>query len=60
MKSESGKRKLGSVSGTFNLGENSSVETGDDCNCFHDDADVTMASFICIVVGHGNPTQGPE
>ena len=46
MKSESGKRKLGSVLGTFNLGENSSVKTGDDCNCFHDVADVTMVSFV--------------
>ena len=22
------------------------METGDDCNCFHDEADVTMVSFV--------------
>ena len=46
MKSESSKRKLVSVLGTFDLGENSAVETGDECNCFHDEVDVTMISFF--------------
>ena len=46
MKSESRKRKLDSVLGTFNRGEYTSVETEDDCNCFHDEADVTMVSFV--------------
>ena len=46
MKSKSNKRKLASVLGTFNLGENTTVETGDDCIFKHDEADVTMVSFV--------------
>ena len=46
MKSESSKQKLDNVLGTFNLGENTSVETGDDFNCFYDEADVRMVSFV--------------
>ena len=42
MKNESSKQNLG----TSNLGENTSVETWDDCNCFHDEADVIMVSFV--------------
>ena len=46
MKSEFSKRKLYSVLGTFNLGKNNSVETGDECIFLHDEADVTMVSFV--------------
>ena len=46
MKSETSKWKFDSVLGTFNLDDNTSMETGDDCNCFHDEADVTMVSFV--------------
>ena len=38
--------KLASALGSFNLGENTTVETGDDCNSFHDEADVTMVPFL--------------
>ena len=40
------KRKLASVLGTFNLGETTTVEKGDDCIFRHDEADVTMVSFV--------------
>ena len=46
MKSEPSKRKLDSVLGTFILGENTSVETGNNCYCIHDEAGVTMVSFV--------------
>ena len=46
MKSKSNKRKLASVLGTFNLGENTTVETCDDGSFQHDEADVTMVSFV--------------
>ena len=46
MKSKTNKRKLASVLGTFNLGENTTVETGDDCIFKHDVAVVTMISFV--------------
>ena len=46
MKSKSNKRKLASVLGTFNLGENTTVETFDDGSFQHDEADVTMVSFV--------------
>ena len=46
MKSKSNKRKLASVLGTFNLGENTTVETCDDGSFPHDEADVTMVSFV--------------
>ena len=29
-----------------NLGENPTVEKVDDCNCIHNEADVTMVSFV--------------
>ena len=28
------------------VSENATVATGDDCNCFHDEADMTMVSFV--------------
>ena len=46
MKSKSNKRKLASVLGTFDLGESTTMETRDDCAFLHDEADVTMVSFV--------------
>ena len=59
MKSKCNKRKLGSVLGTFNLGENTTVETEDDCNCLLEEADVAMVSFVleaAKIVRSGNTT----
>ena len=46
MKSKLNKRKLASVLGTFDLGKSTTVETRDDCTFLHDEADVTMVSFV--------------
>ena len=46
MKSKSNKQKLASVLDTFNLGENTTVETCDDGLFQHDEADATMVSFV--------------
>ncbi|MCG7883058.1 MAG: hypothetical protein JAY96_15870 [Candidatus Thiodiazotropha endolucinida] len=46
MKSKSNKRKLASVLGTFDLGESTTMETRDDSKFLHDEADVTMVSFV--------------
>ena len=45
IKSKSNKVKLVSVLGTFNLGENTAVETGV-IVLFHGEADVTMVTFL--------------
>ena len=46
MKSKSNKQKLSSVLGTFDLGENAIMDTADDGTFCHDEADVTMISFV--------------
>ena len=46
MKSKSNKRKLASVLGTFDLGENVITKTADDGAFCYDEADVTMISFV--------------
>ena len=46
MKLISNRRKLASVLGTFNLGENTTMEIWDDGSFQHDEADVTMVSFV--------------
>ena len=46
MKSNLNKRKLDSVIGNINLGESTTVETGDNDAFCHDEADVTMVSFL--------------
>ena len=46
MKSKSNKRKLAGVLGTFDLGENVIMDTADDGTFCHDEADVTMISFV--------------
>ena len=46
MKSKSIKQTLASVLGTFDLGESTTMETRDDCTFLHDEADVTMVSFV--------------
>ena len=45
MKSESNRRKHGSVSGTFNLGENTQWRLGV-VVFFHDESDLTMVAFV--------------
>ena len=46
MISKSNKRKLASVLATFDLGENTTMDTRDDGAFRHDEADVTMISFV--------------
>ena len=45
-KSKNNKRRLASVLSTFNLGENTTLETQDDGTFGHDEADVTMISYV--------------
>lgn len=46
LKSKNNKRRLASVLCTFNVGENVSMETRDDGVFGHDEADVTMVSYV--------------
>jgi hypothetical protein len=46
MKSKNNKKRLASVLGSFNYGENITVETHEDCAFGHDEADVTMISYV--------------
>jgi len=46
MKSKNNKRSLASVLSTFGLGENAMMETKDDGVFGHDEADVTMISYL--------------
>ena len=46
MKSKWIKQTLASVLGTFDLGVSTTMETCDDCTFLHDEADITMVSFV--------------
>ena len=46
MKSKSNKKRLAGVLGTFNLGDNATMETKDDGAYDHDEADITMVSYV--------------
>ena len=52
MKSNLNKRNLDSVLGNFNLGESTTVETGDK-DTLSDEADVTMVSFLLETANSG-------
>ena len=56
MKSKSNKQKLASVLATFNLGETVRMETLDDGMFGHDEADVTMVSFVLQAAQSGQNT----
>lgn len=46
LKSKTNKQRLASVLSTFSLGENVMMETRDDGAFSHDEADITMVSYI--------------
>ncbi len=46
LKSKNNKWRLASVLGTFSLGENATMDTQDDGAFGHDEADITMISYI--------------
>jgi len=46
MKSKKNKQRLARILGTFNLGENVKMETPDDGLFDHDEADVTIVSYM--------------
>ena len=50
MKNKSNKQKLASELGIFNLGEITIAEIGNDDTDYHDEADVTMVSFVLEAV----------
>lgn len=55
MKSKTNKKKLASVLATFDLGEFTRMETPVDCSYSHDEADVTMVSFVLEAAKSGDP-----
>ena len=53
LKSKSNKRRLASVLCTFSLGDTVTMETQDDGAFSHDEADVTMISYVLQATNHG-------
>ena len=53
MKSKNNKRRLASVLSTFSLGEHATMETLDDGIFAHDEADVTMISYVLQAASQG-------
>jgi len=47
LKNKSNKQWLASVLYTFSMGDNVTMETRDDGAFSHDEADVTMVSYVC-------------
>ena len=54
MKSKTNKQRLASVLSTFSLGENAMMETRDDGAFSHDEADITMVSYVLQAANNGN------
>lgn len=53
LKSKTNKQKLASVLSTFSLGENVTMETKDDGAFSHDEADITMVSYVIQAATYG-------
>ena len=53
LKSKNNKQSLASVLSTFSVGENVIMETKDDGAFSHDEADVTMVSYVTQVANYG-------
>ena len=53
MKSKNNRRRLASVLSTFSLGEHATMETLDDGIFAHDEADVTMISYVLQAASQG-------
>ena len=53
LKSKSNKRQLASVICTFSMGDTVTMETRDDGAFSHDEADVTMVSYVTQAASHG-------
>jgi hypothetical protein len=53
MRSKSNKKRLVSVLGSFGFGENVTVETNEDAAFGHDEADVTMISYVLVAASCG-------
>ena len=56
MKSTNNKKKLGSVLSTFNLGENVIMESHNDGEYEHDEADGTIVSYVLDAANSGQNT----
>ena len=54
LKSKSNKWQLVSVLCTFSMGDNVTMETRDDGAFSHDEADVTMVSYVIQAASHGD------
>ncbi len=53
LKSKTNKQRLTSVLSTFSLGENATMETRDDGEFNHDEADITMVSYVIQAANYG-------
>ena len=53
MKSKTNKQRLASVQSTFSLRENVMMETTDDGAFGHDEADITIASYVIRAARYG-------
>ena len=59
LKSKNNKQSLASVLSTFSVGENVIMETKDDGAFSHDEADITMVSYVTQAANYGkNVIQG--
>ncbi|XP_014676492.1 PREDICTED: uncharacterized protein LOC106816405 [Priapulus caudatus] len=53
MKSKNNKQRLASVLCTFNVGENATIDTRDNGVFCHDEADITMISYVLMAANYG-------